>query len=1015
MDLSSREPVSLSAGEKRSSSATRLPDKAPSSSEVTAPVVGKHDPVKKAEASKSNPKEKSTLERNAEPGQKATERSNTGATKALKKAPNASSVDEASANATTSDLDDSPAKENQDKTPSHPATPASAILQSRPFIIRTFKHDGADGGQVTGSILSQSLDKVLAATGRTDAGTLTMAGLRKLVPQMSRYPSLERFCTPSGTLIDDEAISFTEYLVLEEDPAAATPSAGTPSLMLYFRSTKLGESAGKGADGNEASAVEAPNLSEGPSVKVSKFAETGDLLQKSENTTSLVVQEANESGANGKSAGTLHENQWAVVLRNCAVFYGWIIDPVSKRIVRAPKPAFRLRSKVDQTQIAKIPDFVSEPAPQPVKDEKAAEKSSAKDKDEKPADKTLAEDEDSAEEDDVQAVTPKSEKGIPNFRVSDDSRIEITAHEDELTVSMAKSDFSEQSTEASVSGGGYGVSVGVSAGYASSRSKTSKSMDSSTTQTIVARYMFPRCELLLWPDEMEPTEELAGLIETIRTTKNIKILRKLQAEYGQLFCQRVTLGGRLLSTKLVTTTEKKTLEEAKESFKTSVGASVSGGFGGFSASASFKHEQAQGNSNVNEAAKRSQNEAAVFEAVGGDTILANNPPMWCATVGNYANWRVINRDGLSSLVEVLSAMPGYEAVQSWFVQAVPALSRYMVLNEAHECKARLRVTSPTNSLSIPNAGNNASFYLGHDVNSAVTPRLNGVSAGSSDSFWMRIDITEDIPIFNPPTYRAPTILGYDKFDVEGVPYGAEYNAAFVKTEWTIIAPFDEELMHGTRVILRTTPFQDPNAKPEAGGSSITPNVSHIVVFRNAQGEFLPAMSDSDEFQYWRILKTEPSQRHIKPGDEVRLAWDFRDQTTGWRDFTQDVFGRRQVCAPASHGGSSDVRSPLFLKVPWPRFETSNNPTTLIMSSEQSDLAAKAVNINNRERSETAKYCLQDLKLRIDNVANNGRGDAEDYLINKLRMEGVNTHLDITCKPPGPPMQMRSSIFWFGIW
>ena len=61
-------------------------------------------------------------------------------------------------------------------------------------------------------------------------------------------------------------------------------------------------------------------------------------------------------------------------------------------------------------------------------------------------------------------------------------------------------------------------------------------------------------------------------------------------------------------------------------------------------------------------------------------------------------------------------------------------------------------------------------------------------------FWMRIDVSEDIPIFNPPTWRAPTILGYDKFDVEGTPYGAEYNAAFLKTEWTIIAPFDEEVV-----------------------------------------------------------------------------------------------------------------------------------------------------------------------------------------------------------------------------
>lgn len=151
------------------------------------------------------------------------------------------------------------------------------------------------------------------------------------------------------------------------------------------------------------------------------------------------------------------------------------------------------------------------------------------------------------------------------------------------------------------------------------------------------------------------------------------------------------------------------------------------------------------------------------------------------------------REAMSTMADVISGMPGYSAVQSWFVQAVPALSNYMVLNEAHECKARLRITSPTNSLSIPNAGNYAAFYLGHDPNAGVTPRLNGIDATSLQTFWFRIDMREDVPIFNPPTYRAPAIFGYDKFDIDGTKYGAEYNAGFVKTEWDIVAPFDDQV------------------------------------------------------------------------------------------------------------------------------------------------------------------------------------------------------------------------------
>lgn len=166
------------------------------------------------------------------------------------------------------------------------------------------------------------------------------------------------------------------------------------------------------------------------------------------------------------------------------------------------------------------------------------------------------------------------------------------------------------------------------------------------------------------------------------------------------------------------------------------------------------------------------------------------------------------------------------------------------------------------------------------------------------------------------------------------------------------------------------------------------------------------MSDSDEYQYWRIMKTDTSQQHIKPGDEIRLCWDFNDQTTGWRDFSQDVFGRRQVEAPAETPG------PLFLKVPWPRFEVTGKPTGLIMSSESGELVAKAVNVDHKGKSEVFKYCLQDLRLRVDTVGNDGRGDADDYLLNKVQQQGVDVHVLI--RPGGYPMQMRKDMFWFGI-
>ena len=59
-------------------------------------------------------------------------------------------------------------------------------------------------------------------------------------------------------------------------------------------------------------------------------------------------------------------------------------------------------------------------------------------------------------------------------------------------------------------------------------------------------------------------------------------------------------------------------QEQKEQMKWSVGVQVSTPFGG----GSFKHEEEKGSSSSSARREASQNELNVFEAVGGDTILA---------------------------------------------------------------------------------------------------------------------------------------------------------------------------------------------------------------------------------------------------------------------------------------------------------------------------------------------------------------------------------------------------------
>ncbi|KAH7021611.1 uncharacterized protein B0I36DRAFT_367981 [Microdochium trichocladiopsis] len=462
----------------------------------------------------------------------------------------------------------------------------------------------------------------------------------------------------------------SEYLDFEgADKTTTAASYGTPSLKLYFRLTKLDTLAGQDPDGPASSSVAAPDLSTGPATKASD-APTFTKLEKGTAATDLI-----------------DISQLEVTIEASPEGAGKLTDTTV--------PSSTPRSDVDQEAVAKIPDFVAAPAEfisdnednaHGVKEDNTHSAAATTGDAGAPQRSTTATS--------AAAIAPRSSDGIPNFRVNDDSRIEITAHEDELTVAMARSDSAH---------------------------------------------------------------------------------RRLK---------------------------------------------------------------------------------------------------------------------------------------------LPALSRYMTLNAAYQCKARLRVMSLTKSLIITNAGSNASFYLGHDPAGNVTPRQNGVYLSSTAVFWVRIDVT-DVPIFNPATYRAPAILGYDKFDAKGAKYGSEYNEEFVKTQWDIVAPL-------TR--------RDPTAKD----APIT-NPSLMVVFRNAESEFVPAMSDSDEYQYWRIIKSPPinnveQERRIKPGHDIRLYRDFRHWLA--RLYTRP-------------------------------------------------LLATPVNIDNNGTRTARKYCLLDLRLRIDLVSNNELGDAIDYTLHKV--------------------------------
>lgn len=218
-----------------------------------------------------------------------------------------------------------------------------------------------------------------------------------------------------------------------------------------------------------------------------------------------------------------------------------------------------------------------------------------------------------------------------------------------------------------------------------------------------------------------------------------------------------------------------------------------------------------------------------------------------------------------------------------------------------------------------------------------------------------------------------------------------------------------QLNNGSRVILRTTPYKkaDSNLKPGDDGSAATRS-AHMIVFRNAQGHFVPGMSDRDEYQFWRLVKAGPNSpagESIKPGDSVRLCWAFKDQTTGFRDYLDDVFGRRQSVPPAALAGQV-----LYLKVPWPRFEVTGTPTNLVMSNVSS-LENTLAQVNTRKGS--FKYMLQDIRFRIDVVENGPMGDTPDYLLKGLA-QGMDKMTSVLAQSAGNPLQMWLRMFKFGL-
>jgi hypothetical protein len=234
------------------------------------------------------------------------------------------------------------------------------------------------------------------------------------------------------------------------------------------------------------------------------------------------------------------------------------------------------------------------------------------------------------------------------------------------------------------------------------------------------------------------------------------------------------------------------------------------------------------------------------------------------------------------------------------------------------------------------------------------------------------------------------LFGYAANKVGDAAYGTKFTQDYLNTLWKVNAPFDEALTHGVRVCIQTVPLPKETVPAKDGKPAVitTDDPLSLTVFRNQQSVFLPGLSDSAERHFWRIWKhgAKSAKEYIKDGDEIYFSWSITDQTSGFRDFSQDVFGRRRI-----HFANEVKEKTLFLKLPWPRFEAIGEPANGRKVEHSSMMLSPQLPTTNgvpqRTKIDTAEgphdIAVQDVRFRVDYVGNEGRGEVGDKLLQDL--------------------------------
>ncbi|KAK2803509.1 hypothetical protein FQN50_006944 [Emmonsiellopsis sp. PD_5] len=443
-----------------------------------------------------------------------------------------------------------------------------------------------------------------------DPKTITLTELRTMVKDQRTLKSMQTapFCTKGGSEVKD-TITLGDYLAIsssDQKPAEEAPTVSAAS-EVYMKTAKIASP----MDENFKNSLKT-NFDRGLNLDTTQ--QNAPILT----TQAPTIQSSfdmNTYMAVSGSADSIHpadmtEQQWDIVIRDSTLLCGHRLTTTEVQDDDTTQTAVTAIERVE------YPAFVLKPRTFEPYEFGAIDPATG------------------------MASTDQQSYRIPYFQLDDDSYVKSIETSTSLQSSLATSSFSATDVQASVGGGAFGCTVAAQAGL-----KISNSQASAT----------------------DKTEEKDKLIMTYNELSWISLL-KASAEFtidyatGTFYATRIQLGGRLFCTHSKESSGTASEADRTSAFKAAASASFSAPFATGSAGASY--EQGGATKSLDKAADL--NVSISWEAQGGDTLLSNNPAMWCPTVSSFYNWRVVKQDQVQPLVDLIGQIPGYQDIPAKF-------------------------------------------------------------------------------------------------------------------------------------------------------------------------------------------------------------------------------------------------------------------------------------------------------------------------------------------------------------